>query len=406
MANVRTAMVIGCGIAGPVTAMALRRASIDATVYEAYDRPADGIGGVIAIAANGQNALRVLDADDAIRDIGIPTPRMVLESYTGKRLATFSSPPGLPVTQTVPRAEMYRAMCDAATGRGIRVEHGKRLISADEDPNGVTARFADGSSAQADILVGADGVRSTVRSLIDPNAPEPTYVGLVGCSGWAPNRGFGPADGTVHVVFGRRAFFGYMVVTDGRVGWWVSVPSREPLTGAEMKETDGTEWLRRYGELFADDGSLASGILRAADPGDLVFTGAAEYLPDVPTWHRGRMVLVGDSAHAPSPNSGQGASLAIEDGIQLVRCLRDLPTVAEAFAWYENIRRPRVLRIIADTERANRHRPAGGFGRVLRDLLLPVAVKLLANPGKAAWQFDYRIDWDAPVGPASAGGAA
>jgi len=361
---------------------------------------------VIAIAANGQNALRVLDAGHVIGGIGIPTPRMVLESYTGKRLATFGGLPGLPVTQTVHRAQLYRALYDAAVDQGIRVEHGQRLVAADEDPGGVTARFADGSSARADIMVGADGIRSAVRTLIDPNAPEPAYVGLVGCSGWAPNRGFGPADGTVHVVFGRRAFFGYMVVARNRVGWWVSVPSPEPMTCADMQKTQGTEWLRRYRELFADDGGLASDILRAADPDDLVFTGAAEYLPDVPAWHRGRMVLVGDSAHAPSANSGQGASLAIEDGIQLVRCLRDLPTPAEAFAWYESIRRPRVARIIADAERANRHRPASGLRRVLRDLLLPVAAKLLVKPEKMAWQFDYRIDWDAPVGPAPAGGAA
>jgi len=111
------------------------------------------------------------------------------------------------------------------------------------------------------------------------------------------------------------------------------------------------------------------------------------------------MVLAGDSAHAPSSSSGQGASLAIESAIVLARCLRDLP-YDQAFAAYEALRRPRVERVIKETTRKNSGKTAGPVGRVLFALAMKVFTKL-AKPEKMAWMFDYRIDWDAPVAPAA-----
>lgn len=115
--------------------------------------------------------------------------------------------------------------------------------------------------------------------------------------------------------------------------------------------------------------------------------------------------MFGDSAHATSPSSGQGASLAVESAVHLARCLRDLPHEQE-FAAYERLRRARVEKIIAAAARTNTNKAAGPVARVLRDLILPTAMKLLAKPEKMAWQYGYRIDWDAPVGPApvTAGG--
>jgi 2-polyprenyl-6-methoxyphenol hydroxylase-like FAD-dependent oxidoreductase len=110
------------------------------------------------------------------------------------------------------------------------------------------------------------------------------------------------------------------------------------------------------------------------------------------------VVLVGDSAHATSPSSGQGASLAIESAVQLARCLRDLP-LEQALTAYDGLRRARVEKVIANAARTNSDKAAGPVARVLRDLFLPVAMKLLAKPERMAWQYGYRIDWDAPVGP-------
>src|SRR6266511_2835239 len=101
MTHTRTALVIGGGIAGPVAAMALQKAGIEATVYEAYDSAADGIGGALSIAPNGLNALGVIDADHTVRRVATPMTAMVIQSWTGKQLGEFGSPPGLAPMQLV-----------------------------------------------------------------------------------------------------------------------------------------------------------------------------------------------------------------------------------------------------------------------------------------------------------------
>ncbi len=395
MTHTRTALVIGGGIAGSVAAMALRRAGIEATVYEAYDSTADGIGGALSIAPNGLDALGVIGADDAVRRVGIPMTAMVMQSWTGKQLGAFGSPPGLPPMQLVWRADLYRALYDEASRRGVRTEHGKRLVGTEDTGEGVTAHFADGTRASADVLIGADGIRSTVRALIDPAAPQPRYVGLLGFGARMNDTGLPSTDGKMYMVFGKRAFFGYQVLDDGSGGWFANLPHRQPMTMTEARAVDAGEWLRVLRAAFADDRTPARDMLRRVDPADLLVTGGLEDIPTVPTWHAGRTVLIGDAAHATSPSSGQGASLAIESAVQVTRCLRDLPH-EEAFRAYEGLRRSRVERIIAMAARTNSDKAAGPFARVLRDLLMPVAMKL-AKPEKWAWQFDYHIDWDTPV---------
>ncbi|HET9543835.1 MAG TPA: FAD-dependent monooxygenase, partial [Acidimicrobiales bacterium] len=112
---------------------------------------------------------------------------------------------------------------------------------------------------------------------------------------------------------------------------------------------------------------------------------------------RGPMVIVGDAAHAPSPTSGQGASMAAEDAVVLAQCLRDLPTVGDALAAYEGLRRRRVERIVAHGARTGRSKTPGPVGRVVRDLALPLVFKLLVTERSMAWIYDHHIDWDTPV---------
>lgn len=406
MSDVRTAMVIGGGIAGPVAALALRKAGIEATVYEAYTGTADGVGAGLGIAPNGLNALRVVDAADVVLDIGDPVSSMVIESWTGKRLAEFGGQGGQPVFHTVWRAELYRAMYDKALSRGVPVLHGKRLVSAASSESGVVARFADGTTASADILVAADGIRSTVRSIVDPAAPSPRYTGLLGF-GSRPsvdlNVGLDSTRGSMHMSFGKRAFFAYQVATDGSTGWFANLPWRERLSLAQAREVGPSVWLRELRSAFADDRTPAPAILDRVSEAELIMTGGLEDLPPVPTWSRGRMVLIGDAAHATSPSSGQGASIAVESAVQLARCLRDLPTVSSAFRTYEGLRRERVERIIASGKRTSSEKAAGPIARVVRDAVMPVTMKWMAKPEKMEWQYNYRINWEAPVSPETGG---
>lgn len=393
----RTALVIGGGIAGPVAAMALRQAGVEAAVYEAYDSTADGAGGGMTIAPNGQNALDAIGAGGLVRAIGTPVTAMALRSWTGKPLARFAPPSRLPSPQFVWRADLHRAVHDEAERRAVPVHHGKRLTSATDTDAGVTAHFADGTRVSADILVGADGIRSTVRRLIDPAAPRPNYAGLVCFGARMDQSGMPSTDGVMYMCFGKRAFFGYQVFDDSSAVWFVNLPHGLPMTVAEAQAIGAGEWMRTLRTAFADDRTPALEMISRTDTGQLLVTGPMENMPRVPTWTRGRMTLIGDAAHAASSSSGQGASIAIESAVELARCLRDLP-YDQAFAAYERLRRPRVERIIKLGARTNSNKTAGPVGRVLRDLMMPVAMKLI-DPEKTAWQFDHHIDWEAKAAP-------
>ncbi|WP_329565847.1 FAD-dependent oxidoreductase [Kitasatospora sp. NBC_01266] len=391
----RSALVIGGGIAGPVTAMALRQAGIEATVYEAYPHTAEGAGAGLSLAPNGLDALDAIGLGHLVRPLGKPMAGIVLQDWAGRRLGEFGNPPGVPPMQFLRRAELYRALYQEAERRGVRIEHGKRLVGVEEGADQVTALFADGTRTTADVLIGADGLRSTVRPLVDPAAPGPQYAGLISFGAELERVAVPGTEDRMNMSFGKRAFFGYQVFEDASAVWFVNLPHREPMTAAEVQRTPARQWLPRLREAFAEDGTPATRLIEATDPDQLIIVGPMENMPAVPTWSRGRLVLVGDAVHAPSSSSGQGASLAIESAIQLARCLRDLPH-PQAFAAYEAERRPRVEKIIRATTRKNGAKAAGPVGRVLNAWALRVFSKLV-KPAKMAWMFDYRIDWEARV---------
>ena len=310
------AIIIGGGIAGPATAMALQRVGIDAVVYEAHPPVAEDVGSYFTITTNGIYALRALGLDDIAVEIGFPARQTVLLNDRGQRLAAVPFGRALPdgtVSQTIKRTRLSRALVDEAIRRGVTVEFGKRLIDASTTANGgVTARFEDGSEAAGDLLVGADGVHSVIRRLIDPDAPAPRYVGLVNFGGYTAGVQVPGEPESWHMIFGRRAFFGYQVDPRGGVVWFANVP-RERVSAAELAATSIATWQEHLAELFADDRGPAVELIRhgkielAADN--------THDLPRVQRWHAGAMVILGDAAHAPSPSSGQGASMAIEDAV-------------------------------------------------------------------------------------------
>ncbi|KDN81597.1 FAD-dependent oxidoreductase [Kitasatospora cheerisanensis] len=393
--KISTALVIGGGVAGPVTAMALQQAGIEATVYEAYEGTAVGVGAALGLAPNGLAALDAIGVGDLVRQLGDPTTAIVLQSWNGKRLAEIGSPGSLEPTRLVMRSDLYRALYDEARRRGIRIEHGKRLTGVEEGEGTVTAEFADGTTATGELLVGADGIRSTVRTLIDPAAPQPRYAGLQGFGAVSTEAGLVPdTGGKMVMTFGKHAFFGLQVI-GGNAVWFVNLPYPEPLTLSEAVSRGAERWLRVLAEACADDRSPAPGLIRRTDPAELLITGPMEIMPRVPHWSRGRLVLTGDAAHAPSSSSGQGASLAIESSVELARCLRDLP-LPRALDRYEELRRPRVEQIIKQAERANSNKAAGPVGRVLRDALMPLGMKLMSQE-KLSRPLHHRIDWAEPA---------
>jgi len=399
MPAAQTALVIGGGIAGPVAATALGMAGIDAAVYEA--RPADpasanGIGGSLAIEPNGLAALGIVGAEDAVRAAASPITHsmMSIASKPGRELPGRNEfPPRL----LIDRGVLHRTLRDRAEQTGVRIHDGKKLIRVDEHPEGVTAHFTDGTSASADVLIGADGVHSIVRRLIDPNAPSARYLNLLGFEGLvddAPDT----ADlvpGTMTFAFGKRAYYLYWKRPDGRIGWGANLPSPQYMSLKEARAVPAEEWLHTLRTTYAND--VPGARLAAETTAEtLQAVGALHIMPPVPHWHRGRMVLVGDAVHAPSNSTGQGASLAMESAIQLARCLRDLPDVSSAFDGYERLRRTRVEKIAARGARISHAKAPGPIAQRFMRVLLPLMVKA-SNAKTMAAEKGYTIDWETPL---------
>jgi FAD-dependent urate hydroxylase len=340
----RRVLIIGGGIGGPVAAIAPQRAGIEAILYEAADAPADYAGLFLNISSDGLDVLHTLDIDAARQTEGVRIPRTVMWSGTGRRLGEVANGIRLQdgtVSAAVRRGLLQRVLREEAERRGVKVEFGKRLdgflAGADTE---VVARFADGTEAEGSVLVGADGIHSATRQAMDPAAPRPTYTGLLSLGGYSHGTAIPPTPDTQHLVFGRRAFFGYLVPSSGEIWWFVNLPRVDEPSRAELAGTTSETWKRRLLDLFAGDLDRISEIIGATHSEIGAYT--VHDLRTIPTWHRGPVVLLGDAAHATSPNAGQGASLAMEDGLVLAKCLRDLPDVTQALAAYERLRRERA----------------------------------------------------------------
>jgi len=309
-------------------------------------------------------------------------------------------PDGL-VTHTIRRADLYGGLADEVRRRGIPIHHGKRLVDAQRRAGGgVVARFADGSSAEGDVLVGADGVHSATRTIIDPANPRPRYTGLGNTGGFtraAAVSDFDAPPGEYAMIWGRDCFFGYTVSPTGEVWWFANPPSRAEVSRGELRDLHGDRLRERLLRLLAPDRTPGAAIVRSGT-GDIRLTNQYE-LPTVPTWHNGSMVVIGDAAHAVSPSSGQGASMAAEDAVVLARCLRDAADVPAALGRYESIRRERVERVVAWGASMNNTKKQGLVGRALRDLALPVILRRAARPkavDNMSWLFTHHLETPSP----------
>ena len=262
----RTALVVGGGVSGPVAAMALLRAGLAATVYEAYDRSTADVGSYLGVATNGIDALQAIDAHRPVLAAGFPTAVNVLVSGTGKRLGTVSNGGRLAdgtVAHTLKRATLARVLREEAERRGIRIEHGKHLVAADHTTGGtVVAQFDDGTTASGHVLIGADGVHSVTRRAIDPDAPAGRYIGPTNFGGYTEGVSVHDEPGEWRVIFGKRAFVGYVVDPSGGIAWFANVP-RPPISPDERAATTTQQWTDQLVELFADDHGPAAEIIAA-----------------------------------------------------------------------------------------------------------------------------------------------
>jgi FAD-dependent urate hydroxylase len=182
------------------------------------------------------------------------------------------------------------------------------------------------------------------------------------------------------MVFGKRAFFGYTVAASGETWWFANLPR-------ELGDVP-PDWKPLLVEAFKDDANFSAELISRSSV-DLALP--IYDLPPLATWHKGRVVLTGDAAHATSPSSGQGASQAIEDAIVLARCLRDAADHGEAFERFESERRERVEKVVAYSRTISNSKAAGPVGRVFRDLMMPFFLKKVAGQESLSWMYRHHV---------------
>ena len=393
-------LVVGGGIAGPAVALALAKAGIESEVLERRPVVDPEAGSWLTVAPNGLDALQAMDVLEEVRDKGVPSRANVMYGATGRRLGKVSL--GRPLDNGLVALTMKRSWLAArlereAERRGILVRLGAEVADVTDAGDHVEATLTDGTVLTADMLVGADGVHSRVRQAIDEQAPAARYVGLTNFGGITRNTAIADdlEPGAWHFIFGSQAFFGAHPTPAGDVVWFVNVPEPE-ITRERRRNTTEDEWARRLLALVQDDAGPAAELVRT---GQLELAGDNTYdLGHVPTWSRGRMVIIGDAAHAPSPSSGQGASMALEDAVVLAQSLRDHADVPAAFAAYEKARRERVEKIVAAGARSSSSKIPGPVGRRLQELMLRFAFRYLITDRSTAWINNHRIRWEDTVG--------
>ncbi|HVV07688.1 NAD(P)/FAD-dependent oxidoreductase [Amycolatopsis sp.] len=359
-------LIVGGGIAGAATALAADKAGFSPVLFEGHPASGADIGAFLTLAHNGFAVLKELGTAEAVAAAGFAQTELSVIAQNGDVVATRP----MRESHCLRRAELCRVLQAAVIGRGIPLYHGKSLVSVSEDAAGVTAGFADGDSARGDLLVGADGLNSTVRRLLDP-AVTPRYAGQRVFYGYTTKAAPPPDPAGMVMVRGSSVAFGYTVSPAGETYWFGRTHGPE-LSAAEIAAPGWRDHLVR---LLEDDRTPAAAIVAATDE-PLLVTNACD-LPEVPRWRTGRVVLVGDAAHAASPATGQGASMALEDAIVLAKALRD---TAKPLEVYERLRRPRVAANIAASARMT----AGATNTVQRP----------AEPRPADDQLGRVLEWN------------
>ncbi|MFD9950806.1 FAD-dependent monooxygenase [Nonomuraea sp. NPDC059023] len=315
------AIVIGAGIGGLAAALALRRIGWQATVLER----APELGEIGAGMSQAPNALRALDelgVGEQARQVGVSTFATAnLRTPNGRHLQR-AHPGDVSALLAFHRADLHRLMMEALPADWIRTGTEATVISQDRD--GVAV-----GELSADLVIAADGTGSTARRLLWPDHPAPRFLGRTAWLGVAPFAGL-PGSMTL----GPGAYFLIHPLSRGRAYWaLVTTADRPGIRYAEEK----AEAARRT----QDWHDPIPGLIDAT-PAEAVIHIDIRDLGPLPTYVNGRVALLGDAAHAMSPDRGQGAGQSIEDAVVLAAALATEPTVQTALRRYDADRRPRT----------------------------------------------------------------
>lgn len=331
-------LVIGGGIGGLTAAIALRRKNFDVVVIERDPNWAVyGVG--IIQQSNVVRAMADLGLLDDYLDAGFGFDTVEVFAPNGHRVARIPSPKlaeGYPGNIGIARPALHKVLGDRAKGAGAQIRLGITAESLDDDGAGVEARFSDGSKDRFDLVVGADGLFSTTRGMVFPDAPKPEYTGQ---AVWRYNFPKPPDLDSLQAYAGPIGI-GLVPLSDSLMYMFVTTP--EP----------GNPWYERQGlaakmreRLAAAPPSIQALAQHITRDDDVVYR-PLEWIFLAGPWHKGRIVLLGDAVHATTPHLGQGAGMAIEDAIVLADELERADAPQTAFHRFQDRRFERCRYIV------------------------------------------------------------
>ena len=374
-------LIVGGGIAGFALARALRANGFRP---ELVDRASDWpkIGAGMYVPGNGVRAATALGLGDMLMARAVPLSHQRIMDHRGRLLAEIDLArtwghvgPCVGIT----RADLHQVLLDGAVGVPVRL--GTTVTALTQTGELVMVQLNGEPARSYDVVVGADGIRSSIRRLVFGEI-RPRPIGQASWRFIAPD-----ACGvtTWTAMLGRRRSFLMMPVGSGGLYCYADLTTRDgrdtiDAAAAEQRPGDRREDDRdRLRTLFRDFNGPVQGALEQLNTVESIHFGPIEEL-DVDPCVDGRVVLVGDAAHATSPNMAQGASMALEDALILTSALRSSGGPVEALAAFAARRRERVRWVRQRTHKRDRIR---GLPTLLRDLALRAG-------GKAIYEADYR----------------
>ncbi len=383
MRSARFVIVVGGGIAGLAAGVALARAGIEVRVFERAHELGD-TGGGITLWNNALGVLRNWGLEAHVCDAGCVLERGELRSAAGRTLVTtplaeIARRTGSPAV-ALHRAQLATVLVSALPPGALAL--GREFVRFEVSDRGVRVFFADGSAERADVLIGADGLRSRVRAQLCGDA-APRYAGYTCWRGLAtlPFASF-PAH-TAWEVWGRGARFGIVRLDGERVYWFLTANApaggRDDDAPARVRER-----VRGWCAPIAE-------VLACTEPASVRRDDLCDR-PPLAVWTRGTVTLAGDAAHPMTPNLGQGACQGIEDAAVLAECLSAQGDAHAALARYEARRRPRTSRITV------RSRRLGWIGQRERACECAVRDQLMALTPAAWMRRAYEANVSLPLG--------
>jgi 2-polyprenyl-6-methoxyphenol hydroxylase-like FAD-dependent oxidoreductase len=331
-------LIAGGGIAGLALAAALRRFGCDADLIE-RDARWEPVGGGIAVQPNAMRVLDELGIGASVQQAGAIVRRWQFRDQHGDVLSDIELDPvwkGIGSFIGIERTRLHDALRSTVTGCRL----GTWVVSLTRDDSGVSVRFNDGVARRYDLVVGADGIHSELREFA-LGGIKPTYGGQMVWRSVAPIRP--PEPHAVQFWLGDGCFFGLCPVGAGIYGF-------ANITGPRAHDAVAGR-LQRLRDRFAAFGLPIQDYLAALEHDQQVHCGPIEWLETV-QWQQGRVVLIGDAAHASSPMMGQGGSMAMEDALVLAKSLSTISSVETAIAMFVARRQRRIDWVQQQSRRA------------------------------------------------------